>query len=176
MDKLIQTEKCSIIYGNFKGKPNQELFRCPRELDDKDIPRYVEENRCLLGFENDATKDLNDVEGMELLDYWRMYFRNGWQGRWMGTDFGGYDDTKMTKLDCHGVNQIIDWLIDNFPHGCDWKMQEHMISNFEPTSEDGKRYLIKPLYSNLYKVLIDTTYGNGDYPVRIYVYKKKMEK
>jgi hypothetical protein len=31
---LIQTDSTSIIYGDFKGKPDQELFRCPRELDD----------------------------------------------------------------------------------------------------------------------------------------------
>lgn len=43
MDKLIQTGKCSIIYGNFQGKPNQELFRCPRELDIEEIPKYVNE-------------------------------------------------------------------------------------------------------------------------------------
>ena len=33
------------------------------------------------------------------------------------------------------------------------------------------RYVLKPKYSDKYKVLFDTTYGNGDYPVRIYVYK-----
>ena len=33
------------------------------------------------------------------------------------------------------------------------------------------RYLLKPMYSDHYKVMFDTTYGNGDYPVRIYVYE-----
>ena len=51
-NNLIQTNECSIIYGTFNGVPNQELFRCPRELDDKDLKRYVEENGCFLGFEN----------------------------------------------------------------------------------------------------------------------------
>ena len=176
MDKLIQTEKCSIIYGNYKARPDwpyQELFRCPRELDSTDLKRYVEENRCLLGFENDDTKDLRNVDGMELLDYWRMYFRSGWNGRWIGTTWGSYDETKITELDCHGVQEIIDWITDNFPHGCNWEMEDYMAENFKPTSNDGKRYFIKPLYSDLYKVLIDTTYGNDDYPIRIYVYKRK---
>jgi hypothetical protein len=174
MDKLIQTQQCSIIYGDFRGEPNQELFRCPRSCDDTDLKNYVERERCLLGFENDkATEDLQKVEGMELLDHWRMYFRDGWQGRWMGTAYGGWDENKVSKIDCIGVNHIIDWLVDNFPHGCNWEMQEHLLVNYEPWSDDGKRYLLKPLYSDLYKVMIDTTYGNGDYPVRIYVYKRK---
>ena len=174
MDKLIQTEKCSIIYGDFKGKPNQELFRCPRELDDQDLKRFVEESRRLIGFENDnATEDLHNVDGMELLDYWRMYYRGCWDGRWMGTVTGGYDDDKMTKLDCLGVQRIIDWVIENFPRGCSYQMQEYLEQNFKPWGNDNHRYLIKPMYSDLYKIMIDTTYGNGDYPVRIYAYKRK---
>ena len=37
MKSLIQTEKCSIVYGTFQGKENQELFRCPRALDNVDL-------------------------------------------------------------------------------------------------------------------------------------------
>ena len=40
-----------------------------------------------------------------------------------------------------------------------------------PTWGSENRYLLKPLYSDHYKVMFDTTYGNGDYPVRIYVYE-----
>lgn len=53
--QLIQTAVCSIIYGQFSGE-YQELFRCPRELDDVDLRGYVNDNRCVLGFENDDTK------------------------------------------------------------------------------------------------------------------------
>jgi len=168
MDKLIQTSKCSIIYGNFKGTPNQELFRCSRGLEDTDLRRYVNENRCLLGFENAKESDYKDKEP---LDYWRMYFRGCWDGRWMGTAYGGYDEKKLTKLDCYGAGQIFDWFIKEFPRGCDWKMEKYLEENFKPISEDGKRYFIKPLYSDKYIICCDTTYGNGDYPVRIYVYK-----
>ena len=83
MDKLIQTGKCSIIYGEFHGKPNQELFRCPRELDNVDLRRYINENRCLLGWEADTeTTDLK--ESKRYLGYYRMYFRNAsWYGKCM---------------------------------------------------------------------------------------------
>lgn len=46
MEKLIQTDICSIIYGDFDGKNNHELFRCPRALDTVDLPQYVNKNRC----------------------------------------------------------------------------------------------------------------------------------
>ena len=78
MERLIQTSEASIIYGNFKGEANQELFRCPRELDNVDIPRYVNEHRvlvCPMGseipFDNDDAEDLSGAK-----DYWRMYFRH----------------------------------------------------------------------------------------------------
>lgn len=84
MDKLIQTAEYSIIYGDFKREnsayPYQELFRCPRKLDNADLSRYVNENRCLLGFEADTkTEDLKESD--RYFGYFRMYFRNGtWQG------------------------------------------------------------------------------------------------
>ena len=34
------------------------------------------------------------------------------------------------------------------------------------------RYLLKPKFGSLYRVMVDTTYGNSDYPVRIYAYRK----
>ena len=44
--QLIQTVVCSIVYGQFGGE-YQELFRCPRELDDVDLRGYVNDNRCV---------------------------------------------------------------------------------------------------------------------------------
>ncbi len=167
MDKLIQTSIASIIYGEFQGKENQELFRCPRELDDKDLVRYINENRSLIGFEDDNSGDLRNIKGYKLKDYYRMYYRNGWAGRWMG-----FKNTGITQLDCLGVNKIIDWLCENFPNGCDYHMKTFMDMTFEKWGREN-RYLFRPRYSDIYKIVVDTTYGNGDYPVRIYVYEKK---
>lgn len=116
MDKLIQTAKYSIIYGDFKREnsvyPYQELFRCPRELDNSDLPRYVNENRCLLGFEADTeTEDLRESD--RYFGYFRMYFRNGtWQGKWMEAN------GEIKAIVCHGIDEIIKWLSGNFPHHC----------------------------------------------------------
>lgn len=162
MKTLIQTKVCSIIYGEHKGEPNQELFRCPRELDDVDLKNYINSNRCMLTFEPDyETEDLKAAENY--LGYYRLYFRNGWYGRWIETD------GKISRLDCKGVDEIIDWFQEKFPQGCNYDMKQ-FFSKF-PKWRGKNRYLVKPVMSKHYKVMIDTTYGNDDYPVRIYVYQ-----
>lgn len=172
MDKLIQTEEASIIYGKWKGEDNQELFRCPRLCDDTDLPRYVNQYRKLvqrfdeIPFVDDDTKDLWDVEGKELIGYFRMYYSYGWAGKWF------LEDGEPDKLDCYGVQQIIDWIVDTFEKGCNFYMQGFMKDNFKPWGSEN-RYLLRPFLSDYYKVMIDTTYGNGDYPVRIYAYRDK---
>lgn len=164
MKNLIQTEKYSIVYGTFRGQPNQELFRCPRELDNIDLRRYVNENRCLLGWEADETTDLHKHQGY--LGYYRLYFRdNNWYGRWIEV----VENDKLDRVSCHGVDEIIDWLREKFPKGCNWDMRAWLEKY--PTWGSENRYLLKPLLSEHYKVMFDTTYWNEDYPVRIYVYE-----
>ncbi len=173
MDKLIQTKDSSIIYGEFKGEKNEELFRCPRELDELDLARYINENRALVAptdsdhpFVDDDTEDLREVAGKKLVGYWRMYFRSGWAGRWLLEG-----DERPTAQDCAGVNKIIDWFCETFKKGCDWEMEEYFRSHFQTWGEE-ERYLIRPFMSDIYKIMVDTRYGNGDYPVRVYVYRK----
>ena len=164
MNTLIQTGVCSIVYGDFRGKPNQELFRCPRGLEDKDLHRYVNEHRDVLGFEDDDTQDLREVEGRELIGYFRMYFRDGWAGSWF------LENGQPDKIDCAGVQRIINWVCDTFQKGCDYKMADYFASNFKVHGD--RRYVVRPIYSDYYKVMVDTKYGNGDYPVRIYAYRR----
>lgn len=165
MEKLVQTETHSIVYGDFHGNPDQELFRCPRELDDKDLRSYINDNRALVGFEEaTGVENVNDMKrNGDYLGYYRLYFRKGWYGAWMeySADLG--------NADCAGVEKICEWLSARFPDGCSRGMSEWLSLCF--SQWDGKnRFLLKPLYSDHYKVLFDTTYGNGDYPVRIYVF------
>lgn len=171
MEQLIQTSKCSIIYGTFRGKENQELFRCPRELDDMDLPYYINQHRALVApmgskipFVNDSTPDLRDIKGETLIGYYRMYFSYGWGGRWMLEN--GTPDSR----DCAGVQAIINWICKEFPSGCDYYMVDFCKEHFIEWGSEN-RYLVRPFMSEYYKVAIDTTYGNGDYPVRIYTYK-----
>ncbi len=165
MDKLVQTPESSVIYGDFRGNPDQELFRCPRALDDTDIPRFVNSTRSLIGFADDDTKDTRKVPGKTMIGYFRMYFRDGnWYGRWFIES-----KTEPDKLDCLGVQKIVDHFTETFKKGCDASMKTYFEQNYTMRAEN--RYFVKPLYSDIYKVMIDTTYGNEDYPVRIYVYR-----
>lgn len=167
MKTLIQTGICSIVYGELHGKPNQELFRCTRQLDDIDLRRYINEQRCVLGMEPDEeVKNLEDLKtNAAYLGYYRMYFRNGsWNGRWMESD------KRINQTVCHGVDEIINWLTNEFPKGCNWTM-ENYLAKFPLWNDSHNRYLLKPFMSSHYKIMFDTTYGNQDYPVRIYVFE-----
>ena len=157
MKKLVQNDECSIIYDE-KG---EEVFRCPRALDDKDLVRYINEYRAFVGLETDDTENLEAVEGMELIDYWRMYYRDGWYGRWMIEG-----KNRPTELECAGANQFIKWLTEKFDKGCDYWMKDYFADNFPLWGVEKERYLLRP-------IKIDTKYGNGDYPVRIYIYREK---
>lgn len=174
--QLIQTNNCSIIYGTFNGEENQELFRCPRELDDTDLVRYINEYRYLvcpmnskIPFINDDIADLRRIDGKTCIGYYRMYFRGGWYGRWFSESKENLD-----SIDKIGLNNICSWIFDTFHDGCDYYMKDYFENNFDKWGCD-HRYLIKPYLSNYYKIMIDTTYGNEDYPVRIYVYHDKED-
>lgn len=101
------------------------------------------------------------------LGYYRLYFNGGWCGRWM------YADKGMSRLDCAGVDGIVEWLSVNFPKGCNYSMRE-FLSQYPSCSNN--RYLLKPLMSEHYKIMFDTKYGNEDYPVRIYVYDRGKDR
>ena len=49
-------------------------------------------------------------------------------------------------------------------------MDEYFKENY-PNFMDDERYLIKPNFSNHYKIMVNTRYGNSEYPIKIYVYE-----
>ncbi len=174
---LVETNDSLIVYGDFRGEYDVELFRTAKGLYG-DLKEYINRNRALVApnedrkipYIDDDTEDLRNVEGKEMIAYWRMYFRDGcWAGRWM------VEHKAPDNVERAGAHVIEKWFWENFPKGCNWKMENFFIQNeFKPRG-DGKRYLIKPYLSEYYKVMVDTTYGNGDYPVRIYVYRDKEQ-
>jgi hypothetical protein len=164
MDKLIKEQNSYVIRGMFKGE-EQELFRCPAG-DDSMLSHYINEHRAFVGFEDDDTEDVRKVPGKEMVSYYRLYWRDGWYGRWLDES----NDYKPDIVDCAGIDRIVSWISENFPKGCTFAMSRYFSDNFKGYCEN-KRFLIRPIMSEYYKVLIDTTYGNGDYPVRIYLYR-----
>ena len=111
-------------------------------------------------------REVINMASNNYLGYYRLYFSGRWYGRW----FDHEDQIKkLDEIVCHGVDEIVDWLGERFPKGCNWEMEDY-LKKF-PNCGCEHRYLLKPLMSEHYKVMFDTTYGNGDYPVRIYVYE-----
>jgi len=165
--ELIHKDGYYFIYGDYKGE-YQILFQSPIL---SDVEAYIERERLCVEFKVDeATEDLYEVEGYNLVDYYRLYFRGGWYGRWMNLDPNPLPEHKATKEECEGVNNIINFLIKHFPYGCDFSMTS-FLRKYPNWGVDEQRWLLAP--NKYYKVMFDTKYGNGDYPVRIYVYREK---
>lgn len=115
-----------------------------------------------LGFELDI--ETTELQVGNYIGQYRMYFRNRcWFGKWLE----GYESIEQQDID--GAMKIINWIIQEFPKGCNCYMKEYLFKY--PDCGNPYRHLLKPILSEHYKVLFDTTYGNEDYPVRIYVYK-----
>lgn len=164
MDKLVYENDSAVIYGKFKGE-EQELFRCP-EGDEAMLSHYINEHRALVGFEDDETEDVREVPGKEMVAYYRLYWSGSWFGKWFIEK-----DYKPDIVDCAGIDRIVEWFAKEFPNGCNVRMQYYFLENFKGYC-DNRRFLVRPVMSEYYKVMVDTTYGNGDYPVRIYVYRE----
>lgn len=134
-----------------------------------EVNAFMDENRlCTVLKPDNETEDLSNVEGYSLIDYYRLYFRDGWYGRWMTMD--NLPEHKPTTEEAEGINNIINFLIKHFPNGCDYEMMQ-WLRRYENWGVDKDRYLLVP--NKYYKICIQTTYGNSDYPVRIYAYREK---
>ena len=162
MDKLIRTSLTNIVYGDFNGVPNQELFRSPIE---NDLIEYLNrERKCVQLVDAEEKDDLYTLQGVKLVGYYRMYYRNSWSGRWI-LDNGNEPD----RLECVGVQNIIDYICEKYPKGINYAAEYEIENEFKQVAEH--RFLLKPYGNEYYRVLIDTTYHNDDYPIRIYVYR-----
>ena len=127
-------------------------------------------------FESDTeTSDLHHIDGKTYIGYYRLYFRSGWWGRWFLEE-----GQRPTEQECEPIDRIVDVLKQDFPRGCDWDMKE-FFANHYPVWGSEQRYLLRPngplptWIKENYSIMVDTTYGNGDYPVRIYLYRNETE-
>lgn len=169
MSKLTKTDAYSVVYGEYDEEKDKELFRCPRGSEETSLREYVNSTRDFLGLEQEEgieyIKEMKEKPGYQ--GYFRMYFRNGsWYGSWFETS------QNISKLSTKGVTKIARFLQEKFPRGCNFVMQEYLEKNFATWGASDTRYLLKPMYSDHYRIMFDTLYGNGDYPVRIYVFEE----
>lgn len=169
MSKLTKNDAYCVVYGEYDEEKDKELFRCPREAEETNLREYVNSSRDFLGLEQEESieyiKEMKEKTGYQ--GYFRMYFRNGtWYGSWFETS------QNISNLSIKGVSRIVRFLQEKFPCGCNSTMQEYLKENFSPWGASDTRYLLKPLYSDHYRIMFDTLYGNEDYPVRIYVFEE----
>lgn len=80
---------------------------------------------------------------------------------------------KEKKDEKFNADRKMQYNLWNISGGCNYSMRE-FLSQYPNCSND--RYLLKPLMSEHYKIMIDTKYGNEDYPVRIYVYDRGKDR
>lgn len=151
MAQLRETSDAPFILVDDKG--NELAFKTKESL-----VEYVNTHGLFLGFEEDHT-DRTDTIG-----YWRMYFHNEWHGRWIG-------EVDLSQEEIDGVNNIVEYFVENYPFGCSWSMISHFKKSFDEVA-DG-RYQLMPVMSNRYVVVIDTRYGNAEYPVKIFVRRSR---
>lgn len=121
---------------------------------------------------NCILENLHQIENKTYLGYWRMYFNHGWGGRWFTNDgqtaVEGRCAENLSDEQTKNLNALINKLCNLFPQGCNWQMV-NWLDNY--TSVADNVYLFDAeIDSDYFIVKFDTTYGNGDYPVRIYVH------
>ena len=126
---------------------------------------------------DDTSKEFADMYP-NYLGYYRMYcnYGYGWGGRWFNeckdtTEFGGV--TSMNEKELSELNTTISAVVKEWPDGFSMFSNPSLERYDAAVTEDGKRHLLYREGKLLHMlILVDTTYGNGDYPIRIYCYKK----
>ena len=164
--KLEKKENSYIIVADSrKFGDNEIIFQSPIEAD---VERFVKENNLLVRlYDNTEVTDLrNREDNKTLIGYFRMYYRGGWHGKWF-LEKG----QEITSKDINMVQHIIDFVANRWDKGCDYFMKDDCKESFAQWG-DVNRYLVQPMYNDNYLLAIDTTYGNGDYPIRIYAYNE----
>lgn len=161
---LVQNGESYILKADSERFGKQAIiFQSPLE---KDLDRFLMENRLVLNFvDNTSITNLRSIEGRELIGYYRMYYSGRWDGRWFPESRKKIDDSELA-----GLKNVINYVAERWTKGCDYIMSYEMEQEHTPWGSEN-RFLLQPRGNDYYLVMIDTTYGNGDYPVRIYVYR-----
>lgn len=123
-----------------------------------------------------AARTSVEARGYSMAGYYRMYFdaRNGWNGTWLAHDaeFGKYglhaDEGKVLHDYCQ-------WVIDTFTGGCDEKMLSFLSDHSEKKAENGLYYFDLDISEASHAVVeYKTAYGNRDYPIHVFLYRKDV--
>ena len=108
--------------------------------------------------------NLQERKGKINLGYYRMYYRNGYDGVWFE------NAGKMTQCEKEVLSQVIDTVKELAPEGMTPYFQEH-LNDVATASPNGRYYYFETSTNFNFLVEFAPEYGNDDYPVRIYVYR-----
>lgn len=138
-----------------------------------DLERFLKENLLCLDLENNLeVTNLKERPNKKLIGYLRMYWRDGWWGcRWFSES-----EEKITELETYGLENVSRHIMSKWKNGCNFFMAEDVNKKYKQWGADGNRFLVQPIGNDNYLVMIDTTFGNHDYPIRIYVYREIEDK
>lgn len=164
----IEENKSYIVKAKKRyAKEEEIIFQSPLK---EDYDAFVQKEAIITELtENNTVEDLRKVENKELIGYWRMYYRHGWNGVW-------FQNSETEELDSHDIkvldNTII-YVCNRWSKGCDYFMTDDMKEHFSTWGEVETLYLLQPKGFDNCLICINTEFGNGDYPVRIYMYRDK---
>jgi len=122
-------------------------------------------------------EELNKIDnfkkrkGKICLGYYRMYYRNSWNGRWLLNE-----DVfeKPHKEEYETIYEIIEYIKTKAPNGMNFEFKEFLEKTAEPAA-NGRYYFFAADTSFNYLIEFSTEYGNSDYPARIYLYRDSEE-
>lgn len=114
--------------------------------------------------------NFKEIQGIgEYMGFVRMKFRNHWDNIWFGREY----DTQIPKRAGCMLNNLLSDIQNNWQNGCDMQFELDIQKYDAYWSENGKRHLLEISDNGInYIFLIDATYGNCDYPIRIYIYEE----
>ena len=123
---------------------------------------------------SNATVEMSNVPktGYSLMGYFRMYFRNGWSGKWFANS-EAFNQSGVEPEESEVLRSFCQWIEDTFVGGCDDKMISFLENQSRYAKSGSAYYNQLDIGENSYAVIAyQTQFGNGDYPIRIYLYRK----
>lgn len=119
------------------------------------------------------SEQMDNISGYTLMGYFRMYFRNGWFGRWFAkTD--EFEENGARDIESAKIKDFCAFVEDNFTGGCDEKMVDYLKTNSNyQRLDNGTYYNAIEVDDKSYIVIqVSPQYGNSDYPIRVLLYRK----
>ena len=105
-----------------------------------------------------------------------MYFRNGWEGKWFPQN-ETFEKSGLRPIERETLINYCKWVEDAFPNGCDEIMESYMKNVPSITKGENDRYyaFIAMDKDSFAEVEYNTSFGNDDYIIRIYLYRKNSQ-